>query len=1004
MASSVQLRPNGLPVLSGGYWFDSASSTAIDSGDWSKLADNNDGTYIYGIMDTLDLFELDFTTYALASDQRCAGARLVSRIGGTSSGFQFHVECWLRPGGMGAGGIDNYSGTWGQWTPVWNSWYSAELPQAAIDGIRGVYRKYAGTTTPAISESYIDLDIRTRPTVSITSPTLDQRVFPQRPTISWNYDAKGDTVLSHQVKIFTNAVVLGGGFDPAASATAWDSGMVGGAANSKQVGVDLAHGGTYWAYVRMTTDFLGTHWYSSWAAIRFIVNTPPTITALGTNPATPITTTNQPSITGTYNDVDGNAAYRFQVKVFSETQAGYAGGGAIDTSPTIWDSGEHNAGAIASGGAFSIPVGAALSPNVNYKAAVRANESVSSGRWGPWTLGAAFVITTAPGVVFDPPAVPEVTGITTDQDAQRLVVTLQGRGNMLTRNQASADTGNIGMEPEANLAVAWLARDTTVTLQGGGSWKNTPAVNGVTMSMRTTRTSARGPLAVTPGRTYTALGSSRSAGTGRNARLRIRWYNAAGTYLSITDGTSSVNASGSWKSHFVTAVAPANAVWAEVLWEVTTPSEAHYWDNLYFAPGGSDAVWSRGGLAFEADGLADSFDRANSAASLGSADQGGAWTAHNGTWGIQSNRGYLVTGGGVHALASLSSPYLADGFVEADIQLSSVRASVGLMFRGLDGNNALIVRIHSSAGTDALHLYKRVAGTFTLLGSSTPSGTQLGGTYKLRVEFYGGQILVYLDGTLRISYLLLAGEHNQFGSYSRYGLYMLHEVTTNGDDLGSRWDNFRAGQLPTQRLTLQRSLDDGATWDNVRGAVNLQPPLQEAIVYDYEVPSGVLAQYRAIADAEEAGNFVASDWSKILAQLVPLAVDSWWLKDAVDPALNTRITVAPPFQFRRKESQAVFDPVGRSTSVFVSDGPKGIEGTLNVWVKDKATYDALEAILNTGRAVLLSDPLGRSWWVKFASQDWDLIRAQPQAGDTARIRHFHGLSLPFSEVAAPAVV
>lgn len=966
------------------------------------LDDNNDGTgYQFTSPSGVGPYAWNLTDYTWAGNQRCKAARGIIRYRTGNGGVDLHVALG-RPGVGNTETLyvtnqaDNPTTFWGSW--IHSAPGGVEWSQSIVNAMTWVvWDNDQGVSLPYITEGYVDLLIQTQPTVGITSPSWNQKLFPTQPTISWNFDAKGEGIRAHEVKIFTAAVAEGGGFDPNSSGTVWASGRVGGAANSKQVGTALSYGTAYYAYVRMAGDFNGADWWSNWASVRFIINSPSVTSAVTVTPATPITDRNTPTIGWTYSDVDGDAQEHYYVRVFPESVYS-AGGFTPDTDVgTAW-----NSGVVTNSAARSVITGP-LSPNVNYKAYVYTTDTGSGQRWSTPAVSGVFVITTAPGVVTDPPAVPEVTDITTDQAGQRLAVTLQGRGNMMTRNQASGDTGNLGLTPDANLAAAALIRDTAVTLQGGGSWKATPTVNGTTMAFRTSRDNGHGPFPVTPGRTYTALGSSRSASTGRASQLLIRWHDAAGALLSTTTGATTTNNSSSWAAHYVTGVAPASAAWAEIVMQTVTPSEAHSWENLSFAPGTS-TTWTRGGLALELGAMADSFNRADSAASIGIADVGGAWNMMSGTWGIQGNRAYLVTAtDGTEGQAVLTSFFLADGYVEADLALSAVRAVTGLIFRVLDSNNLMMVEVAKVGATDSIVLYKRVAGTWTALATVAGAGLILGTTIKLRVEFYGGQVLVYVDGVQRITYLMLAGELNQFGAYGKHGL-RLYRHSTNGDDGATRIDNFRAGNLPTQRLTLQRSLDDGATWENVRNAVGLQPGEQQAIVYDYEVPSGVLAQYRAIAAASEAGNAVSSAYSAVLAQSVALTNTTWWLKDAVDPDLNMAIKVAPPFQFRRKEAVQTFDPMGRSTAVYVSDGAKGIEGSLNVWVRDAAEYDALAAILGNGRALLLSDPLGRAWWVKFGAQDWELIRAQPQVGETSPIRHFHSLSLPFTEVAAPAVV
>lgn len=997
MGRIVTLRPNALAAVGNGYWFKYPGSNAITSAYYYYLNDNDDGTYFYGIMSNIDDFVLDFGSYTLAANERCARARVASRIRGTSASFSMNLETWLRPVTKGDGGGAYYQGVYSGWTTVWNPWYEAEFNQTDVNAIQSAYRKLDDVTTPAVSEAYIELDIRTQPTVTITSPASGASLFPRRPTIQWTYNAQGDTVRAHQMKVFSSAQYSAGGFSPDTSASTWDSGRVSGAATSKQVGVDLAYGTTYRAYVKLATDFRGADWWSPWTYVQFTINQPPSVSNVATNPATPITTTNRPDITGTYTDPEGNIAAYLHVKVFSEAKYGAPGFNA-DTTVADYDSGQQGVVNLTSGMSFSWTVGTPLSANTNYKAYVRATEEGTPTRWSAWAASGTFIIQTAPGTMTDPPAIPEVISAVADSTKQRVVIQLQGRDNLLTRNQSTIDTGTVGWENDGN---ATLERDTVTFLQGGGSLSLTSLAAG---DMRA-RTPAGATMPVQAGRTYTAMASLRAATAGRSCRVDIRWYDAAGAYLSPSAGSSITDTTTGWTQATLTAAAPSSATYAAVVVLVLATAgagEVHYVDNISLAPGDS-TTWTRGGLVAELGTLTDSFNRADSATSLGTADQGGAWIANAGTWGITGNRAYLAsdTAG---AVATLVSDHLADGYVEADITLSPTtnRAYAGLVFRALDQSNLLLVLLsRTTSYPDNLLLLKNDGGTWTVLANLASAGLAHGTTYRVRAEFYGGQIYVHLNDSLRISHLLLAGEHTKYGAYSSYGLYLGWGSTA--DDRGSRFDNFRAALERTQTLTLERSLDGGTSWAQVRGAVEQAPAGQLGTFYDFEVPPNVLARYRAVAEAEEAGNDLVSAWSATVIQDAVLTIDRWWLKDPVNPNLSMSIDVAPPFRFRRKERHEVFDPIGRRHSVIVTDGPKGIEGALNVWCKDQVTYDLLDAVLGTGRQLLLLDPLGRSWWVKFGDHDWELIRAAPEVADTAPIRHFHMLSLQFVEVGPPAI-
>ncbi|MFI6824314.1 hypothetical protein ACIBJE_25725 [Micromonospora sp. NPDC050187] len=76
--------------------------------------------------------------------------------------------------------------------------------------------------------------------------------------------------------------------------------------------------------------------------------------------------------------------------------------------------------------------------------------------------------------------------------------------------------------------------------------------------------------AVTPGRTYKAFARLRSA-TAVDAQLQLAWYNAGGTLLSTSSGSTST-VTGSWVEYRVTGTAPANA--ASVRVTVAVPNQS----------------------------------------------------------------------------------------------------------------------------------------------------------------------------------------------------------------------------------------------------------------------------------------------------------------------------------------------------------------------------------------------------------------------------------------------
>lgn len=182
--------------------------------------------------------------------------------------------------------------------------------------------------------------------------------------------------------------------------------------------------------------------------------------------------------------------------------------------------------------------------------------------------------------------------------------------------------------------------------------------------------------------------------------------------------------------------------------------------------------------------VSDSFDRADSASTLGSADVGGAWTAWAGTWGISSNKGYLVTTTD-DARAYLDG-LVPDGTLTVDITQSATRCFAGVSLRGVDANNELLVRYKST--TNDLLLSKRVSSvvsTLTNVNPAWPAGT----TKTLKVVCKGTLIQVYLGGVLEISYTLTGGDASTFTTPTLIGMYV-NARAVDGDDGGSRYNNF----------------------------------------------------------------------------------------------------------------------------------------------------------------------------------------------------------------------
>lgn len=168
---------------------------------------------------------------------------------------------------------------------------------------------------------------------------------------------------------------------------------------------------------------------------------------------------------------------------------------------------------------------------------------------------------------------------------------------------------------------------------------------------------------------------------------------------------------------------------------------------------------------------ADTFDRANSTTTLGTASDGGTWTVQNGTWGISSNQAYDVSGSGAQVVRDLGS---ANHYVEAKVPVTN---SVVIVCRCTDVNNWYGANFISGG---ALQIWKRVAGSSSKI-TGGDAGTWTAGD-TIRIQAVGNQISVYRNGTLA-------------GSVTDSSLTTGTTVGMRADLTSARFDNFNASTV-----------------------------------------------------------------------------------------------------------------------------------------------------------------------------------------------------------------
>lgn len=166
----------------------------------------------------------------------------------------------------------------------------------------------------------------------------------------------------------------------------------------------------------------------------------------------------------------------------------------------------------------------------------------------------------------------------------------------------------------------------------------------------------------------------------------------------------------------------------------------------------------------------DDFNRANDAATLNTSSSGHIWAAHVGTWGIDSNQGYLPS----PVTDSVVTVEVSAADVTAQVTLAIVGNRPGLSFRFVDTNNYWA---WFRVGGLGYICAKRVAGTWTT--EHTEAMATANGDI-IKVITNGTSIELYVNGSLKTT---LTGQTDHQAA-TKHGLY--HEA--GGTEAG-RWED-----------------------------------------------------------------------------------------------------------------------------------------------------------------------------------------------------------------------
>lgn len=200
----------------------------------------------------------------------------------------------------------------------------------------------------------------------------------------------------------------------------------------------------------------------------------------------------------------------------------------------------------------------------------------------------------------------------------------------------------------------------------------------------------------------------------------------------------------------------------------------------------------------------------------------------------------------------------------------------------------------------------------------------------------------------------------------------------------------------TVGLTVERSTDAGTTWTDVRAADGLTYTAPATVtLYDFEHAGIGHTSYRARV-FDNAIPATVGSWST--TDTVTSEIRAWWLLDVVAPSTGMELTLEfTTVSLTRSRDLGVFAPLGASRHVVVTGARRGNLIALTAICDGVAALDSLDAVLETGRVLILRDDAGHLWYVvALADRAAELQATADRAG-----RPIYRVPLSFQEVAVP---
>lgn len=645
-----------------------------------------------------------------------------------------------------------------------------------------------------------------------------------------------------------------------------------------------------------------------------------------TGPPVSNTTTAAPPVTWTTSDPEGDLQDRYRTKIFSSAVFNVPGFNP-ETSTAIYDSGE-----VSSGAQTVTP--SALPNNDNYRAAVKVADAGSNGRFGPW-------VTRDFTIALPPAGTPTMT-VTPDDANGRTSLVIQARDNMLSADDASFESSagtwvnQYGLDGTSG-RVAYAS-----ALEGAYCY-NIKSGSADFNYLRTGVTT----YVTSPGTVLSASIGHRAVTNLRSVRTELWWYNAAGTQISSTVGGSVTEVSGAWIRSYVTGVAPAGAAYVAVAATIVGPplTEQHYVDAPILVPGYINLL-SENASSFETDASGWQVDTNCTISQIqaGSALQGTAIlklaSAGSGSVGMTAK-----TSGNTPAPASTACSIIA--YVRAET-LSRISSLFVAQYNSAGGS---ISTNYSSTSTDSITGWTKLVYNFTT--SATTASVLVGVEFKTASGALPLSELHYVEA---VSFVV---------------------GTTTEFVPAPAWS--AGGLLTLQRMSVERSLDGGVTWQSTKvwvwtgsayvdlTTLDISDAYQSVVAYDYTAPRGVSALYRAKSTAVVSPTYTVISNPSLGVAVTPGRTQCAWIKHPTRPDWTVQPTIDQHGIVKsRTQVQGEHWALERDTAYIVYGTTRKSTFPLRLFFVNDASYNIWKQMQDSKSPLLLQtnfgDALAEEYW------------------------------------------